>query len=431
MSAAIAIQPGPLSGMLAVPPSKSVAHRAVIAAALAKGESRISNLEMSQDIAATVGAMRAFGAEIRLEQDESGRYTVIIHGIDEPAEMPLIDCGESGSTLRFLIPVALAVAGGAQFTGSGRLGQRSLWPYEQLCKENGIVFDQIDGGFPLKAQGCLKPGRYVVPGNVSSQFVTGLLLALPLLPGPSTVMVKGKLESLPYVDITLDMLRRFGVVVGERQRGVLYQVVGKQAFQPQCLSVEGDWSQAAFLLLMGLLSGPVILTGLDYGSAQGDRVIQTIFREMGGALVWEGDALTARQSSLHAISADVSQCPDLAPAIAAAMAMAGGESRITGGRRLRDKESDRIAAIADCLNGLGADVTETEDGMIIRGKDHLTGGTVDSCNDHRIAMMAAAVLPACAGPVILSGHVAVKKSWPGFWDAFRLLGGVFDEQHLG
>lgn len=239
------------------------------------------------------------------------------------------------------------------------------------------------------------------------------------------------MESLPYVDITLDMLRRFGVAADERRRGAFWQVGGNQAYHPQSITVEGDWSQAAFPLLMGLLGGPAALTGLKCGSVQGDRTIEVIFREMGGVLKWQGDALAASPSRLRAISADVSQCPDLAPAIAAAMAVAEGESRITGGRRLRDKESDRIAAIAACLNGLGADVAETEDGMIIRGKERLTGGAVDSCNDHRIAMMAAAVSPACVGPIVLSGYNAVRKSWPGFWDAFRQLGGVFDEQPMG
>ncbi len=431
MSGAISIHPKSLSGMLAVPPSKSVAHRAVIAAALAHGESRIANLELSQDIEATIGAMRALGAVILLDEDESGRFSAIIQGVEMPVEMPLIDCGESGSTLRFLIPVVLAVAGGAIFTGTGRLGMRSLAPYEQLCKGLGVIFDRADGGFPLTVRGSLKPGCHSVPGNVSSQFITGLLLALPLLQSPSTVEVVGNLESLPYVDITLDALRRFGITVEDQQRGVFYRVEGNQVYEPQCISVEGDWSQAAFLLLMGLTGGPVRLSGLERDSAQGDRAIEIIYREMGGALEWEGDTLVTRSSSLQASMVDVSQCPDLAPAIAAAMAVAGGESRITGGKRLRDKESDRIAAIAACLNGLGADVTETEDGMIIQGKARLTGGMVDSCNDHRIAMMAAAVSPACAGPVVLSGYSAVKKSWPGFWNVFRQLGGVIDEQPVG
>ncbi len=431
MSDAIRIQPGLAGGALAVPPSKSVAHRAVIAAALAKGESRITNLELSQDIKATIGAMGALGADIRLERDESGRFAALIQGIEKPNDRPLIDCGESGSTLRFMIPVALAVAGGAVFTGSGRLGLRSLGPYEELCRQHGIAFARGEGGFPLTIQGTLQPRNYPVPGNVSSQFVTGLLLALPMLPGPSSVVVEGKLESLPYVELTLAVLRRFGIAAEERHCGASYHVEGNQKYQTHSFPVEGDWSQAAFPLLMGLLGGPVRLSGLLRDSAQGDRAIEAVFREMGGALQWEEDTLAARPSRLRAVSADVSQCPDLAPAIAAAMAVAEGESRITGGQRLRDKESDRIAAITACLNGLGADVEETADGMVIRGRERLAGGAVDSCNDHRIAMMAAAVSPACAGPVVLSGHRAVQKSWPGFWESFRQLGGVFDEQCLG
>lgn len=431
MSAAISIQPGSLRGTLSVPPSKSCAHRAVIAASLAKCESRITNLELSQDIEATIGAMDALGASIRLEQEESGRLAAVIRGIVKPAEMPQIDCGESGSTLRFMIPVALAVAGGAVFTGSGRLGQRSLAPYFELFKEHGIAFSQADGGFPLIVHGRLSSGKFSLPGNVSSQFITGLLLALPLLDGQSEIEIIGALESLPYVDITCDVLGQFGIHIDQVTRGSLYRIAGGQAYRPRCFAVEGDWSQAAFPLLMGLLGGSVELAGLEQNSTQGDRVIEDIYRRMGGVLRWEGGNLIVNRSVLIATSADVSQCPDLAPAIAAAMAVAKGESRITGGKRLRDKESDRIAAIASCLNGLGADVTETEEGMSIWGKERLAGGVVDSCNDHRIAMMAAAVSPACAGSVVLSGHEAVKKSWPGFWDAFGQLGGVFDEQPVG
>lgn len=375
--------------------------------------------------------MHALGADIRLNETQVGRLEAKVRGTIGRADMPLIDCRESGSTLRFLIPVALAAAGGAVFTGSERLGQRSLEPYFELFRQRGIWYEKAEGGFPLTVRGELKPGLFTVPGNVSSQFITGLLLALPLLNGSSEIEVIGSLESLPYVDITIGVLRQFGVAAGEVRRGGLYRVEGGQSYHAREYCIEGDWSQAAFPLLMGLLGGPVSVSGLDAGSRQGDRDIADILQEMGGDIRWETGALVTRRSELRAAVVDVSQIPDLAPAAAAAMAVALGVSRITGGKRLRDKESDRIAAIASCLNGLGADVTETEDGMVIRGRERLSGGRVSSCNDHRIAMMAASVSPACAGPVVLEGYSAVAKSWPGFWNAFRQLGGVFDEQPVG
>ena len=422
MSGALAVLPSAISGQLEAPPSKSSAHRAVIAAALAPGQSTVAGLELSEDISATLDAVRALGAEVAL-MPAGGRQDAVITGIRGGADMPHIDCRESGSTLRFMLPVALAVAGGAVFTGSARLAQRPLEPYFDIFNRQGIMVAWGESGFPLTVRGKLRPGEFMIPGNISSQFITGLMLAAPALGGDTRICVQGSLESADYVRITTGVLERFGVRAVEEEPGKRYFIAGDQSCRACRYDVEGDWSQAAFPLLMGLLGGEARIHGLYPDSRQGDRVIESVFREMGGDIRWEGDVLASRRSRLRGIDADVSQCPDLAPAIAAALAVAGGAGRITGGARLRAKESDRIRSVAACLNSLGADVTETGDGMLIAGKPALAGGSADACNDHRIAMMAAAVSPACRAPVMLTGWQAVAKSWPGFWNDFIALGG--------
>lgn len=425
------IQPRVLQGEALAPPSKSVAHRAVVAAALAAGGSIVGGIELSQDIEATICAVSALGARVSLQALPGGRANALVEGIVSGADGPRIDCRESGSTLRFLLPVALAVSGGAVFTGSRRLAERPLGPYLELFGRQGIRAQYTDGGFPLEVSGRLAPGEFAVPGGVSSQFVTGLMLALPLLHGDSTIRIEGGLESQGYVDITLGVLMAFGVAIEEEKRGERYVVAGNQRYISRKLDVEGDWSQSAFLLLMGLLGGQVSVSGLNRRSPQGDRAVEEIFRGMGGDLRWECETLTARKSGLRAATVDVSQCPDLAPAVAAAMAVADGESRITGGRRLRVKESDRIASIAACLNELGAKVTPLEDGLRITGVSALKGGQAPSAGDHRIAMMAAAASPLCMAPIRLSGWEVVSKSWPGFWAVFGELGGKTDGQPMG
>jgi 3-phosphoshikimate 1-carboxyvinyltransferase len=420
------LRPGKLSGALPAPPSKSVAHRAVIASALAHGVSILKNLDLSRDVEATLNAVRALGAKAEVSVGPEGRAMAFIEGIVDASDAPDIDCGESGSTLRFMIPVALAVSGGASFACSGRLDKRPIDPYLDVFRRHGIAAGLQGGRYPLGVTGRLHPGAYAVPGGVSSQFVTGLMLALPLLDGDSTIDIDGCFESAGYVDITRDVLKSFGIAVKKERRGARYSIAGNQRYLPRTYELEGDWSQAAFLLLMGMLGGPVAVGFLRKRSKQGDRAIEEIFRGMGGDIRWEGRALVARQSVLHDGDIDVSQCPDLAPAIAAAMAVAKGVSRIRGGSRLRDKESDRIASIACALNALGADVQELPDGMRIAGRPCLRGGSAQSFGDHRIAMMVAAVSPACTGLVTLEGREAVGKSWPAFWEDFKKLGGSCD-----
>ena len=384
----VTILPGTLKGAVTPPSSKSQTHRAVLALMLAQGEGKLSNLAVSEDIQATQDCVAAL---------KSG----------QPAQadgLPLLDCGESGSTLRFLIPVALAVRGGGRFTGRGRLMERPQGPYIRLFEEKGILWNQE--GTCLTVAGQLEPGVYALPGNVSSQFITGLLYALPLLPGDSRIVLTTPLESRGYVDMTLDMLRRFDIKVEEQEDGFL--VPGNQTYQARDLTLEADWSGAAFWYAANFLGAQVDIQGLNPDSVQGDRQIGTLYWK----LARPGD-----------VDIDLSQCPDLAPPLAAMAAVRKGTTRFVHAGRLRMKESDRLETIARTLNALGAKAQVGEDTLSLEGVDHLEGGTVDGCNDHRIAMMAAVAAVACKEPVTILGAECVKKSYPRFWEDYTALGG--------
>ena len=390
----LTITPGKLSGTVTPPPSKSQAHRLLICAALAGEGSVIHGLADSQDIRAT----RRCLTELNTER----------------IDLPKFDCGESGSTLRFLIPIALALRGGGIFTGHGRLMERPQKPYFDIFDEKGIRYEQKDG--VLAVEGRLTPGKYRLPGNVSSQFFTGLLMALPLLDGPSVVIPTTPLESEGYIGMTLDAMREFGVdIASTRSLPPHYLISGGSRYQTAEATVEGDWSQAAFWHAANCLGCTVDVRGVSQHSAQGDRVIESLCLE----LSQPGDT-----------EIDMSGCPDLAPPVAAAAAVRQGTARLVNAGRLRIKESDRLAAITAVLNALGARVTEYPDSLTIYGQDGLTGGTVDCCNDHRIAMMAAVAATACREPVTLLGAECVAKSYPDFWDHYRMLGGIIHE-HTG
>ena len=404
----VTITPRLLQGTITPPPSKSQAHRVLIAAALAEGVSMLKNVALSQDIQATLRCLEALGASFRWEGD-----TLAVTGLaGKPVpqgELPLLDCGESGSTLRFLIPIALAVLGGGRFTGHGRLMERPQGPYFELFREKGIYFDQKDG--VLTVSGRLEPGTFSLPGNVSSQFITGLLYALPLLSGDSEIVLTTPLESRGYVDMTLDVLEQFGVRVENRDYA-RFRVPGNQSFQARDLTVEADWSNAAFWYEAVSLGCQLDIHGLNAYSVQGDMRIVPCFLKLQGR---------------DPLDLDVSQCPDLVPPLAAMAALRGEglTTRLVNAARLRLKESDRLATVTEVLNALGADVEEHDDHLVIHGKDTLPGGvTVSGHNDHRIAMMAAIAATNCDAPVTITGAECVKKSYPNFWADYEALGGV-------
>ena len=386
----IRITPRKLNGAVTPPASKSMAHRAVLALALADGQGTLSNLSDSQDIQATKRCVEALKA---LRPDGA---------------LPFLDCGESGSTLRFLIPIALAVSGGGVFTGHGRLMERPQGPYFDIFKEKGIFYEQKDG--VLTVQGTLTPGVYRLPGNVSSQFVTGLLYALPLLPGDSTIEITTPLESSGYVDMTLNMLEKFGISV-ENRNYESFRVPGNQAYQARNIVVEADWSQAGFWYAANFLDNHVSIQGLNADSTQGDRVMASLYRK----LAKPGD-----------VDIDVSGCPDLLPPLAVMAAIRQGTTRFINAARLRIKESDRLATTAALLNRLGSSAEDGPDSLTVRGIPSFSGGTVDGANDHRIVMAAAIAATRADAPLTILGAEAVNKSYPSFWDDYKRLGGVFD-----
>lgn len=386
----IRITPRKLNGTVTPPASKSMAHRAVLAMALADGQGTLTNLSDSQDIQATKRCVEALKAP------------------RPDGALPFLDCGESGSTLRFLIPIALAAAGGGVFTGRGRLMERPQGPYFHIFDEKDIFYEQKDG--VLTVQGTLTPGVYRLPGNVSSQFVTGLLYALPLLPGDSTIEITTPLESSGYVDMTLDMLEKFGISV-ENRNYESFRVPGNQAYQARNIVVEADWSQAGFWYAANFLDNHVSIQGLNADSTQGDRVVASLYWK----LARPGD-----------VDIDVSGCPDLLPPLAVMAAIRQGTTRFINAARLRIKESDRLATTAALLNALGGQAEEGPDSLTIRGIPSFSGGTVDGANDHRIVMAAAIAATRAAAPVTILGAEAVNKSYPSFWDDYKRLGGVFD-----
>ena len=404
----VTITPRLLQGTITPPPSKSQAHRVLIASALSGGGSILKNVALSQDIEATIRCLEVLGASFRWEGD-----ALAVTGLaGRPAsrgELPLLDCGESGSTLRFLIPIALAVLGGGRFTGHGRLMERPQGPYFELFREKGISFEQKDS--VLTISGRLEAGTFSLPGNVSSQFITGLLYALPLLPGDSEILLTTSLESRGYVDMTLDVLEQFGVRV-ENQDYARFLVPGGQSFQARDLTVEADWSNAAFWYEAVSLGCQLDIQGLNAYSVQGDMRIVPCFLKLQGR---------------DPLDLDVSQCPDLVPPLAAMAALRGEglTTRLVNAARLRIKESDRLSTVTEVLNALGAEVEEHDDHLVIHGKDTLPGGvTVSGHNDHRIAMMAAIAATNCDAPVTITGAECVKKSYPNFWADYEALGGV-------
>ena len=412
----LTVQPGRLHGTVAVPPSKSAAHRAIISAALANGRSTVTNVDLSNDMRATIGACRALGIDMRINSD-----MLTVDGGQLQLTGSPIDCAESGSTLRFFIPVACTLDGEKTFTGHGRLPLRPVDSYLHIFDTQGIAYTRPPGyNLPLTVSGTLRSGEFHVDGRVSSQFVTGLLFALPLLKDNSNIAVIGGFESRGYVDLTVDMLRRFGIEIDVD--GDNFTIKGRQQYTPQNIRVEGDYSQAAFFLVGGAISGGIRVEDLDAHSLQPDRAIVDILGQMGADISAENGTLISRPAKLHGTVIDVSQCPDLVPPLAIAAAYAEGITHITGAARLRIKESDRLHALAQNLAALGIRTEELLDGLIIHGGQP-AGGEIDSFGDHRIAMAFAIAASNASAPVTIRGAECADKSYPKFYDDYKSLGG--------
>ncbi len=411
------ITPAQLSGTIPAIASKSDAHRLLILAALSHGETLLKMEQRSEDIDATISCLRALGALIEILPDG-----VVVRGIEQVNENPLLDCGESGSTFRFLLPVACALCEHARFTGSGRLPERPIGELMHVMQSHGVAFSAER--LPFATTGRLAGGDFSLPGNVSSQYLTGLLLALPLTQLDCTISLTTRLESAAYVDITLHALKRFSVQV--RVEDSIYAVSGGQTIQsPGECRVDGDWSNAAFFLAAGALGKPVTVTGLSLDSPQGDKAILNALRKFGATVETTTDTITVSPAELAGCVIDVGETPDLLPILAVLGACASGETRLVNAARLRLKESDRLASVSAMLRALGGTVTEQPDALMITG-GALSGGTVDSVRDHRIAMSAAIAATRCVNEVSILGADAVKKSYPAFYRDYNQLGGHAD-----
>lgn len=416
----VRIKPSKLNGKVEAPPSKSVSHRAIICAGLCENASIIENIAYSEDIIATIEAMKPFGTCVEEISRIDDRVTLRVQNPNmvafaqerrKPLQKPTeIYCHESGSTARFMIPLFHLSDSEVIFTGSKRLSERPYQPYYQIFEKQNISFKSTEGGLPLRVKGSLKPDQFHVVGNISSQFISGLMFALPLLDGQSEIIIQPPLESRDYIALTVACLEQFGIRFNLKSE-LHYKIEGKQSYKATDFKVEGDYSQAAFWLVANKIGNAVEVTGLEPYSEQADRAIITV--------------LELQNVSLEN-SIDVAQFPDLVPILAVLCALTPGHSQIVNAGRLRIKESDRLKAIATELSKMGACITELEDGLDIVGVDKLKGAVVDSWNDHRIAMALAIAATCAEGETQILDAQCVRKSYPDFWTIYQSLGGQID-----
>ncbi len=403
----IRIVPSKLSGTISAIPSKSDAHRLLIASLLSKSTTEIYLPSSSVDIDTTIDCIKMLGANVTKE----GNRLSIKNG--NATNCVTLDCSESGSTFRFMVPVASVLCDEVSFVGHGRLPDRPISELLDALKANGAVFSA--NKLPFTKTGKLHSGIFELPGNVSSQYITGLLFALPLLEGDSEIRLTTKLESSAYIDITLWALKRFGIEIKKRDNS--YFVKGSQKYvSPETLEVDGDWSNASYFLASG-----ATVTGLDTASPQGDKNILDVFRALGGRISTES-GITVDTSKLSGCEIDISEIPDTFPTLAVLATKAEGKTKFVNGARLRMKESDRIETTAKLIRSLGGNVTELDDGMEVIGCT-LQGGEVDGAGDHRIVMAAALAATFCKSDVVINGAEAVAKSYPSFFEDYKKLGG--------
>lgn len=405
----IKITPKKLCGEVTVPPSKSVAHRLIICASLSQGESVIENIYPSKDIIATAQAMNSLGARVELFDNKAK-----IVGIKNLPQKAVLDCNESGSTLRFLIPVACALGVETVFTGNlkSKLPTRPITPYLEELPRHGAEFD-YNGTMPFTIKGKLLPGEYKIGGDISSQFITGLIFALSLLDDDSQIILTTPLQSKPYVDITISAMKEFGVEVLETQKG--YYIKGSQKYTAKNLSCEGDFSQAGFYYVANSLGSNIKISGLFENSCQGDKKIVEICEKI----------VYNKNDKLNNFTLDCSDIPDLVPVLTVLACFCEGKSTIENVARLKIKECDRLLVTEEVLNLIGGKVKAFEDRLEIQGVKEFLGGEIDAHNDHRIAMAMAIASTKCKNPLIIRGAECVGKSYPNFWEDFQKLGGDF------
>lgn len=414
----VKIIPNILSGTIRAVSSKSDAHRALICASLSDSKTSLIIDNMSRDIEATISCIEQMGGKVI----KSGNLFTVTP-ISYDVVSPTLDCGESGSTLRFLFPLANLVCKNPTFTGRGRLPHRPLSPLREEMEKNGC---QIIGDYlPITTEGRLKGGVYTLAGNVSSQFISGLLFALPLCEKDSKIVLSTPLESKGYVNMTLKSLRDFGIEITEKENEYIIKG-GQKYISPEKIIVEGDWSNAAFWLCSGALGGKITCKNLNFASNQGDKEIVSVLERFGADVLKTNESIIVSKNKLSEITLDCTHIPDLVPIISAVASVSEGTTILTGVERLKIKESDRLSAICETLKTLGADVHTDGKSLTICGKDSLKGGSVKGYNDHRMVMMAAILATRCTSDVTISDAEAVEKSYPDFFNDYKTLGGVFD-----
>jgi 3-phosphoshikimate 1-carboxyvinyltransferase len=401
-----------------IPASKSISHRALIAAALADGDSSLNHVVRNADTEATMRVLRHLGAEI-IENEDGTVLVRGVHGIGQ-YDGEVADCGESGSTLRFLIPLFSLTGQEVSFTGHGRLMERPLSVYEQMFRARGLSWKQENG--ILRIQGALMAGSYQIEGDVSSQFISGLLFALPLLTGDSVLEILPPYESRSYVTLSEDVLADAGIMVQDAGSRIL--IPGGQSYRPLQMSVDGDDSQAAFFLAYACMARrPLQVLGMRHDSRQGDHAIIEILSRMGAAVQPVEGGYEIAGASLHGAEIDLQDCPDLGPVLFALATQAEGQTIFRNAGRLRIKESDRIACMEEELRSLSCEIRSDRDTVFVEGPTSIQSGkTLSGHNDHRIVMALSVLAAAADGPTVIAGAEAVNKSYPEFFEDLKQIG---------
>lgn len=412
------VKPSEINGTMTAPPSKSCTHRAIVLASLAKGTSKIEKALRSRDTLATMHAMEAFGASIK----EDGE-TLVIRGGRLKSPINPIDCLNSGTTLRLCCGIASLLDNNITFTGDDSLKGRPMKPLLNAFTEMGVYCTSTSQGIIIRGP---NNGRWThIRGDVSSQFISSLLISSALKPRDTDVVITSPLVSKPYVNITVNMMSQFGVKCAETKDG--YRIMGGQSYRSRDYTVPGDYSSAAFALVAGAISGKVTVTGLNPNDVQGDKAIIDFLREFGADIDVCGDAVTVKKSELKGINADIGGCPDLFPILAVLGTQAEGETVLYNAAHLKHKESDRIASVVAFLKNMGANIEERDDGCIIKGKNSLTGCVVNPNGDHRILMAAVVAATVASGKTIITDGGCYDVSYPAFIRDFKSLGVDLEE----
>ena len=417
------ITPAKLNGIVTAPPSKSYSHRAIICGALSGGKCEISSLIFSEDILATMNGMKEIGANITVCED-----SVLINDFKSVQNNIVIDSFDSCSTLRFIIPIVASLGIESIFKRSLGLAKRPMIEYLKIL-EKAEVKSEVCSDLSLKIGGKLKSGKFLIPGNISSQFVSGLLMALPMIDGNSEIEMTSKLESSKYVDITIDVMKKFGVCIEKTSNG--FFIAGNQKYKPTDYIVEGDWSQGGFFMVAGSIGGNITIKNLNKNSFQGDKEIFKLLSKFGANISWNENQVEIKKSKLWGINIDASEIPDLIPILSVAAANAEGVTEITNAGRLKFKECDRLDAIYRQLKSLGVDIKKLDDGLIIKGKGKWNGGVAWSHNDHRIAMALSIMAINLPENLKITHAEAIKKSYPDFFEDYNSIGGKVDVVDMG